>query len=289
MSLEQRLLDLYSSVDSELATQAQELDAQAAELDAKTQEIAAQAVQIADLQAQLSKVPPPASAPVVFSNLELCTLWRQPGTVGNTGGGSTTAPSIGIMTPGSPAEFKTTSLIKYNNPYWYVELEKIKPAVLECTKFRYEVSWQFPSLDDLNSCQAVEIELQKRINGTIYNMAWQMPLKEKFSWCAFNFETKKFEPLPTPIPLDKSLIQPGKILVVVADCHIDPVAQTVTFDGLQINDKFYSPGLVHNATPDASHASLNNFHVGFQLDTIGVTPPPSYRLLTSNMKVTASK
>jgi hypothetical protein len=242
-----------------------------------------QAAQIQDLKAQIADLSVPVPG-ITFSNLERLSLWTQAGTSGNSGGGDPNAPPIGVMTPGAPATFKTQTSIPYNNPYWYLKLAKIVPTIMSTTKFAQSLQWRFMSQADLDVCQAVEFEIQQHIGLEIYNMAWQMPLKEKFSWCAFNYETKKFEPLPTPIPVDMSLIAPGKWISIVAEHVRDPKAKTITHTALTINGHRIPVNLTRAAS--ISTVSAQSTNVGFQLDTNN--KPINYSVQAQNFNVVAS-
>lgn len=280
----EQVVALCSAVDSELSSQAEEINSQVTQ-------IAQQALRISDLQAQIAALSVPPAPPVVFNNLELRTKWIQAGTTGNNGGGDPNAPDIGVMTPGSPGKWYAAAPVKYNNPYWYLELEKENPAINDCTKFTYELSWQFPTQADLDVCQAVEFEAQQRINGRVYNMAWQMPLKQYFVWKTFDFTNKVWENLPTPIPVDKTLIAPGKILQVVADFVRDPVKNTLTHTTISFNGTSYPVNVVRDGTveTDPKKAALKSVHAAFQLDTNGKTPTTPYIVYTTGMRFTGRK
>jgi hypothetical protein len=258
----QEIVSRCSTVDQSLTEQANTISLQKALIE--------------QLKAQAAEG---SQTPLILSNLEKSTSWIQAGTTGNKGGGDPNAPKQGIFTPGYPATFAMTG----KNPYWYIQLAKINAEILNRTRFTYALAFQFPDADQLKNCQAVEFELQAHIGAEIYNMAWQMPLKEKFMWRTFDFTNKAWEQTPQPMPVDTSLIQPGRYLYLLAEYYRDPNAKTLTHVALSINGR---KNLVGVTRPCTTAAVASSFNAAFQLDSAtGLAP---YHVLAENFEVVAT-
>lgn len=228
-----------------------------------------------------------ARRPVIAAGLESSVAWVQPGTVGNTGGGNTSDLPQGQMVPGESAIFRTTATKPYHNPYWYLRLLPWYPEFGTCHNFSYRLSFMFPTAADIASCQALEFQLQRRMsNGDIYNMAWQMELKEFKQWRTFDYNAvvDKWKPTPTPIPVDMSILVPGKWIPIVASYQINIDNGTTTHLSLWIADRSYAVGVIRPKSPTDSRAA--DFDAGFQLDTNSV--PVNYQVKVDNIVVTGS-
>jgi hypothetical protein len=112
------------------------------------------------------------TAPTVLfatGDLNLSTRWLQPGTVGNSGGGDPNATKRGTFTPGSPATFHLQPINPFDNAYWYMKFASLPSAMYFVHKMRVRL----PNPTARAASQAIEWEVQKSLNGKIYNMAWQ--------------------------------------------------------------------------------------------------------------------
>ena len=214
----------------------------------------------------------------IFKEVQQWTGWQTCGACGNTGGDGALANYSmirGIGYPslsGSSAEFKIGGSYPYANAYWYYR----HPALSKGLKsLRYEFDLYIPSGLE-NAPQAIEFEVQQRLNGYIYNFAWQA-LYPGNQWRVFNYTMKKWE--STGIPLRR--FSPGTWHHIAAEYHNDPATHTTYHDALVVDGVRYWLTIAHHAT---AASVANEFTNGFQLDLNSVPTP--YRVYVDNMKIT---
>lgn len=214
----------------------------------------------------------------VFKEVQQWTGWQTCGACGNTGGdGALASYSMirGIGYPslsGSSAEFKIGGSYPYADAYWYYRHD---PLTKGLKSLRYEFDLYIPSGLE-NAPQAIEFEVQERLNGYIYNFAWQA-LYAGNQWRVFNFTTKQWE--STGIPLHR--FSAGRWHHIAAEFHNDPATHTTYHDALVVDGVRYSLTIAHHAT--AANV-CDEFTNGFQLDLNSVPTP--YRVYVDNMKIT---
>lgn len=214
----------------------------------------------------------------IFKQVQQWTGWQTCGACGNTGGDGALASysmirGIGYPTlSGSSAEFKIGGSHPYADAYWYYR----HPALTKGLKsLRYEFDLYIPS-GLANAPQAIEFEVQERLNGYIYNFAWQA-LYAGNQWRVFNYTKKEWE--SAGIPLHR--FSTGTWHHIAAEYHNDPATHTTYHDALVVDGVRYSLRIAHHAT--AANVS-NQFTNGFQLDLNSIPTP--YRVYVDNMKIT---
>lgn len=205
-----------------------------------------------------------ANPPKTFSGLEFST-WTQAGNTGNDGGAS--SKPHGLSTWGeSPLPFGWTSVgtfgaAPYDNFYFFRDLGAQNWA----TKYTYSLEIKFPSLADLNACQAVEFEVQANVGSRIYNCAWQADLLGSKKWRYFNYNTSQW--VATGIAVDFQSLLSGASIVATFQRNSD---QTLTHQSLSINGKVNPINITQPSTP---RVESDYFHVAFQTDSNGTFTP----------------
>jgi hypothetical protein len=182
----------------------------------------------------------------------------------------------GITTPslsGSSAEFSIGGNYPYANAYWYY---RHAPRDTQINSLRYEFDLFLPAGSE-NAPQAIEFECQQRLNGYVYNFAWQAEYPSD-RWRVFNYTAKAWE--SAGISLQR--FTPNTWHHIVAEYHNDATSQKTYHDALTVDGVRYPLNIVHDATPSGNQT--NEFTNAFQLDLNG-TPVP-YSVYVDNMKVT---
>ena len=228
--------------------------------------------------------PTPSPTPTnttVLKQVQQWTGWQTCGACGNTGGGgalATYSMTRGISFPtlsGSSAEFKIGGTHPYADAYWYYRHDaQSKPF----KSLRYEFDLYVPS-GYQNAPQAIEFECQERLNGYIYNFAWQA-LYPGNQWRVFNYTLKRWE--SSGIPLTR--FASGKWHHIVAEFHNDAATHITYHDALTIDGIRHALSIKHTATRTTAG---NEFTNGFQLDLNSVPTP--YKVYVDNMKITYVK
>lgn len=221
---------------------------------------------------------PPSNATVV-DNIQQLPGWLTCGNCGNTGAQGATANyqmTLGIASPsesGSSAEFSIGGSYAYSNAYWYY---RHQPPSAALSSLIYEFDLYVPA-GSQNAPQAIEFECQQRLDGYVYNFAWQADYVSAH-WRVFNYTAKQWE--EAGIGLQQ--FAPGSWHHIVAEYHNDATAHTTYHDALTVDGVRHPVNITHPATPttDASGEFTN----AFQLDLNGV--PTAYSVYVDKMKVT---
>jgi hypothetical protein len=217
----------------------------------------------------------------VFKGVQQWTGWQTCGACGNTGGDGAVATysmirGIGYPTlSGSSAEFTIGGKFPYANAYWYYRHDPLSKPL---KSLRYEFDVYIPS--GLQSApQAIEFECQERLNGYIYNFAWQADYPAN-QWRVFNYTLARWE--YSGIPLQH--FSPGTWHHIVAEYHNDAATHITYHDALTVDGVRHPLSIKHAATRTALG---NEFTNGFQLDLNGV--PTAYKVYVDNMKITIAE
>ena len=231
-----------------------------------------------------SPTPTPVPTPVptnaiVFDEVQQMTGWQTCGACGNIGG-TGTAPTYsmvrGITLPalsGSSAQFNIGGGTRYANAYWFLEHPAMSTGI---SSLRYEFDIYIPAGLE-NAPQAIEFECQQRLNGFLYNFAWQAAYADGNQWRVFNYNTKLWENAGVPV----QRFSPNTWHHVVAEYHNNSATHTTYHDALTIDGVRFPLSIAHPATPAAAG---NEFTNGFQLDLNVV--PTAFQVFVDNMKVT---
>jgi hypothetical protein len=206
------------------------------------------------------------------------TGWLTCGACGNSGG---TGPQAtysmirGISFPtlsGSSAEFTIGGTAPYANAYWYYEHPPMNTAL---KSLRYEFDLYVPAGAE-DAPQAIEFECQQRLDGYVYNFAWQAEYAGN-QWRVFNYTNQQWE--NSGIPLQR--FSPGTWHHIVAEYHNDATTQTTYHDALSIDGVRYPLNITHPAT---STSAGNEFTNAFQLDLNSA--PTAFQVFVDNMRIT---
>lgn len=212
---------------------------------------------------------------ITVSKLQTLAGWIQPGSTGNSGGGSTTVPDgLFQMTPGTPATFSMAASKPYAGAYWYYN---IPGAWNSATYFQQQMRITFPSLADFKASQAVEFELQQNVGSTIYNMAFQFDFGGTHLVRTFDYNNSKW--VATSIPTS-SFLPTGNNMITALFVR-DASAHTVTSIGIVINNAFYPINVTRKGTP---RVETDYVHCAFQLDSNYAQTP--YSVNVDSMSVT---
>src|SRR5438552_14577811 len=206
--------------------------------------------------------PPPATSPtIVFKNVQQMTGWQTCGACGNTGGGGALAQfslTRGITTPslsGSSSEFAIGGggSPAYTNGYWYIAHPGVTQQVATLI---YSFDILVPAGDE-NTPQAIELECQQRINGRVYNFAWQAEYPSN-RWRIFDYTLRRWD--DSGIALQR--FSPDTWHHIVAEYHTE--GTTVVHDAISIDGARHVAGKRHSAM--ASSNTSPQFTNAFQLD-----------------------
>jgi len=202
--------------------------------------------------------------------------WIQPGNVGDTGGGSSAAPTgTFLLTTGSV--FSAKGAAPYNNGYFY---KVIAGNFAASTLYTYGLDFMFPTAADLAASQGIEFEIQLNIGSKIYNMAWQADFLGSKLWRTFDYNLSDWEPtsiaIVPPVPGVFTSVQ-GKFL---CDGAGNTTHLTFTVDGVEYP--------VNVTRPATAKVESNYLHAAFQLDSNGLTPPTPYSCHVQNITLTAT-
>ena len=229
--------------------------------------------------------PNPPATPVVggnttlFDNIQQASGWLTCGNCGNTGAAGATATYSmiqGITSPsesGSSAEFSIGGQYAYANGYWYY---RHPPRSTAMSSLVYQFDLYIPAGSE-NAPQAIEFECQQRLNGYIYNFAWQADYASN-QWRVFNYTARKWE--DAGIPLQR--FAPNSWHHIVAEYHNDGAAHVTYHDALTVDGARYPVSISHSAAPTGTAGG--DFTNAFQLDLNG-TPVP-YSVYVDKMRVT---
>ena len=218
-----------------------------------------------------------AQTKTVITRIEEQTGWQTCGACGNNGGGGVVATrslTRGVTTPSLDGSSSIYSIggryTPYANAYWYISHQAPSHAF---KSLRYEFDLMIPAAS-ASAPQAIEFECQQRVNGRVYNFAWQADYASRH-WRVFNYAVERWE--STSVPFAE--FKPNVWHHVVAEYHAE--SSTVVHDALTIDGRRTVVGLRH-----ASKASSNpnEFTNAFQLDLNGSSTP--FKVYIDNMTVT---
>jgi len=228
-----------------------------------------------------SPTPSPTPTPTpstVLNEVQQWTGWLTCGACGNTGGSGAVATYSmvrGISYPtlsGSSAEFNIGGSFPYADAYWYFRHQALSKAF---KSLRYEFDLYIPAGLE-NAPQAIEFEVQQRLNGYVYNFGWQA-LYPGNQWRVFNYTLKRWE--STGVPLTR--FSPGTWHHIVTEYHNDPATHTTYHDAITVDGVRHVLSIKHAATTTSAG---NEFTNAFQLDLNGT--PTAFKVFVDNMKIT---
>jgi len=215
----------------------------------------------------------------VSDNIQQLSGWLTCGDCGNTGAQGATATysmTQGIALPsesGSSAEFSIGGPYAYSNAYWYYRHPAPSAAMSALT---YEFDLYVPAAS-ANAPQAIEFECQQRLDGYIYNFAWQADYVGN-QWRVFNYTDKQWEEVG--IPLQR--FAPNSWHHLLAEYHNDGSTHTTFHDALTVDGVRYPVNISHPATPTSTAGG--DFTNAFQLDLDAA--PTAYSVYVDKMQVT---
>jgi len=210
----------------------------------------------------------------VINQIQAMSGWRTCGACGNTGGTGALAKYSMVQHIASPSLTGNATRFSisgpaYSNGFWYHE----DPVANKTFSYlAYDFDIYIPKGYE-NTPQAIEFEVQQRINGRLYNYAWQA-LYAGNIWRTFDYGTKRW--IAPPIPPRR--LSPGVWHHIRAEYHAEgsqSVHDALTVDGVRTAVR-----IVHNSVA-TSGQELEN---AFQLDLNGSGSP--FHVFVDNMKVT---
>jgi hypothetical protein len=206
--------------------------------------------------------------------------WLTCGNCGNTGATGPTATyamTRGISSPGedgSSAEFAISGSSPYVNAYWYIEHP---PITTQINALTYQLDIYIPAGFE-SAPQAIEFECQQRLNGWVYNFAWQANYAGG-TWRLFDYVNQQWN--DSGIPLQK--FSPDTWHHIVAEYHTNIAQKVYVHDALTVDGVRYPVNKIHNAKNTGN--MTDEFTNAFQLDTNNL--PQAYHVFVDRMKVTA--
>jgi hypothetical protein len=229
--------------------------------------------------ATVGTIQTPSGPETVFSNVDDADGWHTCGNCGNTGarGGAALYTLTQAMSSpsedGSSAEFALSPNAAYENGYWYI---KHQLPSGEIKKLTYEFDLYVPS-GSASAPQAIEFECQQKLNGWIYNFAWQANYVGG-TWRIFDYVKRRWD--DTGLRLTE--FTPGQWHHLVAEYHANASAKKVFHDVLTVDGHRHQIGRVHDAKDDGSSGS-DYFSNAFQLDSNN--RGEAYNVFVDKMKV----
>jgi hypothetical protein len=228
-----------------------------------------QAQAILLLQHQLDAIVRPA----VFDALEQSPWLLAPGTAANTGSTGSTA----VATQGQPgvscAWFKLAPNGPYADAYWYKKLG----ADPSKKKFKYELSFLFPTPADSNASQCVELDIQQVISGFGFNLGFQFDFAENLLR-VWNRTGKAWVSTGKPCPRWTS----GQWMRIIAECHRDEA--NVYHDAMTMNGNRIDLGGM--SFPVAKLNLPDMLNCAVQMD--GNKPGTAYTVVVDAVRFTAT-
>lgn len=226
--------------------------------------LAAQAQQITTLEAQLAAIQSIAT----FSDLE-CSAWLvAPGLAG--GGSNTAVPSQGQ--PGVQSAFIGIAPAgPYGNGYFYKKLGPLPDK----TVFTFQLSLMFATAPEASASQAVELDIQQVIAGTVWNMGWQFDFADNQLRV---WDRSKKNWVSTKLPCHRWAT--GQWMNIVAEQHRD--ATSVTHDAISINGQRLS---INMSFPAPTQNLADMLNCAIQLD--GNKAGSAYRLYLDRVRFAA--
>ena len=220
------------------------------------------------------------ASPVVYSRVEEMTGWQTCGSCGDSGGAGALAKYgmiRGITSPstdGSSSQFHISGP-GYSDGYWYLQHAAVNSGL---GYLRYEFNLYVPAAS-ANAPQAIEFECQQRINGWIYNFAWQANYAAN-RWRIFNYGMKRWE--DSGLALKR--FAPGTWHHIIAEYHNSLSAHTVYHDALTIDGVRHVIAKTHPAKYVGNWS--NQFTNAFQLDLN--SSGTAYKVYVDAMKITVN-
>ncbi|HEY3929813.1 MAG TPA: Ig-like domain-containing protein [Candidatus Koribacter sp.] len=222
--------------------------------------------------------PPPTTYANVVKNIQEMTSWQTCGACGNTSGNAALATynmTRGLTTPAmdnlsTSTEFSISGKTPYTNAFWYIDHPILTTPVKSIV---YDFYLYIPEATG-NAPQAIEFQCQQKVNGYIYNFAWQANYKGKV-WRTFDYVNRKW--VATAIPF--AGFTTGTWHHIIAQYHAsgtNAVHDSLTVDGVKT--------LVNITRPAAyTGTAVKQLTNAFQLDMNG-TPTP-YAVYVDKMTV----
>jgi hypothetical protein len=207
------------------------------------------------------------------------TGWLTCGNCGNSGAAGPTATyamTRGMSSPsedGSSAQFSISGTSSYVNGYWYI---RHQPVTTEIKALTYQLDIYVPTGSE-SAPQAIEFECQQRLNGWVYNFAWQANYAGG-TWRLFDYVNKRWE--DSGIPLVK--FSPDTWHHIVAEYHTNAAQNIYAHDALSVDGVRYVVNRIHSAANSGNMS--DEFTNAFQLDTNRVPQP--YKVFVDKMRVT---
>lgn len=211
----------------------------------------------------------------VITRIEESSEWLTCGNCGNTGASGATATyhmTRGLTSPstdGSATEFSIGGNNPFKNGYWYIR----QPAPTTPVSYlKYEFDLYVPKQYE-TAPQAIEFECQQKVDGYIYNFAWQANYAGK-SWRIFDYVNRKWD----ASGLSFSGFTPDTWHHIIAEYHTD--GSNVVHDALTIDGVRKAVNKRHPAKATSSGRSFTN---AFQLDLNGKAT--DYKVYVDGMKI----
>lgn len=215
----------------------------------------------------------------VYDRVEEKTGWQTCGNCGNTGATGATATYHMARGIGSPSEDGSSSEFSISGPafkngYWWISHTPAPSGALKYLRYEFDI---YVPAASANAPQAIEFECQQRLNGWVYNFAWQAEYGGNV-WRVFNYNARAWE--STGIPFQH--FTPGTWHHIVTEFHNNPTTHQGYHDAITVD------GVRHVVSQNAVHSAKNTggsnyFNNAFQLDLN--SKGTSYKVYVDRMKV----
>ncbi len=216
---------------------------------------------------------------VVYDHLERDTWLLAEGAAANTGSTGSLATATQAPPNWSTAWLRIEPHGQYANAYWY---EKKTPDAAK-TKYQLEVSFLFGATADATASQAVELDIQQVINGTVYNTGLQFDFQSNQMrvWNRYAKENN----LPDPWHAIPGVLCPrwpaGQWVRIVFSSRRD--ATSVYYDPVTVNGNITPIGM---SFPAVKLALADMMNCANQLD--GNKAGTAYQVYRDDIRFTVS-
>lgn len=204
--------------------------------------------------------------PFVYSQLHLLNDWTQQG---DSQGAHGTCPII----PGtliSPMKALFTPAVRPQGQPWDNVYILQRNAFQNSTLFNYITNVMFPTQQDINNCNAFEMDFQMNNGASIINLGWQALFGTGWRIWDRSFNNGAGEWVGPVLPIDG--FTPGVAIDIIHSFSVDysSINGSLTYNGMAVNG-LWSPFTYSFPTvASVQHQYLNN---AIQLDSKGHGAP----------------
>jgi hypothetical protein len=231
----------------------------------------------ASTQASSPGTATPQNGATVINNVQE-GKWQTCGACGDTGGTGPLATysfTTGISSPsqdGEATQFSISAAVAFSNAFFF---QVQTPVTGQLNSLTYAFDLYIPPGME-SAPQAIEFQCQQKLDGWIYNFAWQADYNSN-EWRIFNYVTQQWD--DSGLPLQR--FTPGVWHHIMGQYHDDITGHFVYHDSLTIDGILNPVNIQHDAVFTGAN---NQFANAIQLDSNSV--PAAYNIFVDEMTIT---